>query len=99
LAWKIDLSPDALDGLYAVPPGPPVPLRLRLWTWLCDRMPLLRRYRGSGEIAPVLPVADERKAELLSMLCDAEVREAVLTILAPGVRAIKLDESRRAEKK
>jgi len=87
-AWKIELPPDALDGLYSVPSVPSIPPPLRLWTWLCERVPLLRRYRGQNEAALMLPVPVERKAELLAMLCDEEVREAVLAILMPGIKAI-----------
>lgn len=87
-AWKIGLPPDALDGLYSVPCAPPIPPRLRLWTWLCEKVPLLRRYRGRNEAAPMLLVPLERKAELLAMLCDEEVREAALAILGPGIDSI-----------
>jgi hypothetical protein len=95
---KIDLPDDALDGLYDVPAGPPSPPAPALWTFLCDRMPILRRYRGSNETAPILPVSVERMAEFLAMLCDPDFRELVLTILAPGFRVINQDELRKAGK-
>jgi hypothetical protein len=68
--------------------GPPVLTPRQLWTWLTDRVPFLRRWRGTGEAAIELPVSAERKAELLAALCDGATREAVLTLLAPGITAI-----------
>jgi hypothetical protein len=86
--WTIALPADALDGLYGDPPTPPLSTPRRLWMWLCNRVPCLRGWRGTGEAAKYPPVSDADRATLLAMLCDPDVREAVLALLAPGIRAI-----------
>jgi len=93
-AWKIDLAPDALDGLYDDTPGPVYPLYRRLWAWIVEKQPWLkRRYAGSTDI-PRMPDRDpDLEAKLLAALCRPDFREMALAILAPGIRAIQ-DDSR-----
>ncbi len=72
----------------AWPALPPLSTGRRLWTWLCDRVPCLRRWRGTGEAATMPPINDEDRARLLALLCDVQVREAALAIFTPGIEAI-----------
>ena len=58
------------------------PARRRLWSWLINRLPFLRRRFSSATDIPPMPNRDEDfEAKLLAALCEAETREAILRML------------------
>jgi hypothetical protein len=95
-AWKVELAPDALDGLYGEASGPVYPLHCRLWAWIIERLPWLKqRYAGPMDL-PRMPEQDpDLEAKMLAALCRDDFREIVLAILAPGIRAIAQNDARR----
>ena len=85
---RLDLPPDALDWIGREQAMPPLSARAALWTWLTDRVPILRRYRGSSQAAYMPAVDPDCMAELLAAMTDPEIRGAMLAILRPGIEAI-----------
>jgi hypothetical protein len=76
--------------------GPRYPLHRLLFQRLVEIVGHLKKHKGLTDIT-AMPARDEQaETAALVGLCFAEMREAFLTALAPGIRALVRDELRRA---
>ena len=58
------------------------PTRRRLWSWLVNSLPFLRRrFSSSTDISPMPPRDENFEAKLLAALCETETLQAVSLLI------------------